>query len=257
MLEVIPMTVAMDPRTSVPPTPPPASPPARRSPGGLPVWGWVLIALGIAGTALMAVVVLVGINMLLTHDLLDEHFSTSQGEFLTGANEGHTFAIDDGAYVITSRSANAGGAFTFANLARTAYAVSADVDVVEIPADPEAFVGIACAAPGGVEGYYLVVRGSGPGVALVRITQGALESPEVLAVDESADITNVRSMSLDCTKWPVGDTVDLVGYVNGEQVLTATDPYGIDGFDTVVLHFSSPDAGASEVFDNVRAVVPE
>lgn len=251
------MSVVMDPQTSGPPTPPRVSPPARRRPGGLPVWGWVLIALGIAGTALMALVVLVGINMLLTHDLLDEDFSTSQGEFLTGENEGHTFAVEDGAYVITSRIANAGGAFTFANLARTAYALRADVDVMAIPADPEAFVGLACAAPSAVEGYYLVVRGSGPGVALVRITQGALESPEALAVDESVEIGDVRSMALECTKRPMGDSVDLTAYVNGERVLAATDPFGINGFDTVVLHFGSPDAGASAVFDNVRVVVPE
>jgi len=251
------MSTTLDPSTGgLSSSTPTSVHPSPRRPGGVPVWAWVLIGLGVAGTALMALA-LVGLNMYLTHDLLDEDFSSGGGEFLTGENTGHTFTVEDGTYVITSRTANAGGAFTFANLARTAYTMTVDADIVSMPVDSDAFVGIACAAAGGTDGYYLVVRGSGPGVALVRIDASRIDDPQVLAVDETADLAPARSMRLECVTPPLGESVDLTGYVDGAMVVTATDAVGIDGFDTVVLHFGTPIAGASAAFDNVRAVVPE
>lgn len=248
-------TTSMDPHAAPRAAAPPV--PAKHRPGGLPVWGWVLIGVGALGSLMMGLLVLVGLNMYLTHDLLHEDFTSSDGAFATGEHRGHSFAVTDGTYVITSLDAGAGGAFAYASLARTAFALRADVDVVSVSSAGPSFVGVACASAGAADGYYLSTSADGTGVLVARMSGELDASPIPLAVDETAQFGPVTSLRLECAKPPMGDAVNLTGYVNGERAITATDTVGIDGFASVVLMFAAPDAGAEAVFDNVDVIVPE
>lgn len=235
------------------------APPPRRRPGGVPVWVWVLIGVGALTSVAIAsigIFAAVGLNQLLTHDLLHENFSTAEGSFPVGTHLDHSFAVEDGSYVITSLEADAGGAFAYATLARKAFALTAEVDVVSMSGSDPMFVGIACAAPGAVDGYYLIVDRSGTGAILIRMDPRPIDEISPLAVDESITAGTVESLRLDCVDEPLGTAVALTGYVNGELVLTARDEAGMDGFDTVVLHTSSAAAGDRVGFDNVDVVVP-
>lgn len=221
------------------------------------MWGWILIGLGCVAGAFMAMLIVFSVNLALTHDLVHEDFSTSEGAFGSGSNQTHSFAVEDGAYVITSLIDDAGAGFAYANLARKAYALTADVDVVDVPEGATAFLGLGCASPAAADGYYLTLGATGTGAILSRLNEGNLGSPTILAIDESADVGPIRHMRLECVQVPFTDAVEVTGFVNGQLILTGRDEQGLDGFDSVVLHFAAADAGAQAVFDNVDVVVPE
>lgn len=241
-----------------PPTPPPASKPTRRHrPGGVPVWGWILIGLGCVAGAFMVLLTVFSLNLALTHDLVHEDFSTSEGAFWSGSNQTHSFAVRDGTYVITALTDDAGAEFAYAYLARKAYALTADVDVVAVPESGTAFLGLGCASPEAADGYYLTLGATGTGAILSRLDARDLGSPTVLAMDESTDVGPVQHLRLECVQVPFTDAVEVTGYVNGQPVLAGRDEQGLDGFDSVVLQFAAVDAGSQAVFDNVHVVVPE
>ncbi len=213
----------------------------------------LLLVLAVAGGVAIAVAVgAIANRTVFTDRLLSADFRDGSGPFTTGTTSGYNYDIVDGTYRIQSRIANPGPADSFANLARTAYAVDISADVVS--ASREFAFGVGCFhSP---SAGYAFLASTQHGVALVRTDTESGASNRVIVTNEQLAVpaANVQ-LRLSCDNHLVGSSVSLKGYVNGQQVISGTDAHGLDGFSLGALEFSTDVAGAEVRFGRAEAVV--
>lgn len=94
------------------------------------------------GVAIVVAVGAIANRTVLTDRLLRADLGSGSGPFTTGATSGYNYDLVDGTCRIQSRIANPGPADSFANLARTAYAVDISADVVSVTG--QAAFGVGC-----------------------------------------------------------------------------------------------------------------
>jgi hypothetical protein len=204
------------------------------------------------GVAIVVAVGAIANRTVLTDRLLRADFGSGSGPFTTGATSGYNYDLVDGTCRIQSRIANPGPADSFANLARTAYAVDISADVVSVTG--QAAFGVGC--------FNSPTRGLRPagqppqGVALVRRDLESGANNRVIATNQQLAVpaANVQ-LRLSCDNRLVGSSVSLKGYLNGQHVITGTDADGLDGFSVGALEFVTEAAGAEVRFDNAEAAV--
>jgi len=209
--------------------------------------------LAVAGGVAIAVAVgAIANRTVFTDRLLSADFRDGSGPFTTGTTSGYNYDIVDGTYRIQSRIANPGPADSFANLARTAYAVDISADVVS--ASREFAFGVGCFHSPGA-GYALLAS-TQHGVALVRRDTESGANNRVIATDEQLAVPAANlQLRLSCANHFVGSGVSLKGYLNGRQVISGTDAHGLDGFSLGALEFSTDVAGGEVRFGRAAAVV--
>jgi hypothetical protein len=212
-----------------------------------------VLVLAVAGGVAIAVAVgAIANRTVLTDRLLRADFREGSGPFTTGATTGYNYDLVDGTYRIQSRIANPGPADSFANLARTAYAVDISADVVSVTGEVAFGVGCFNRPTAG----YALLASPPQGVALVRRDSESGANNRVIATNEQLAVPAANmQLRLSCDNHFVGSSVSLKGYLNGQQVITGTDAHGLDGFSVGALEFVTDAAGAEVRFDNAEAVV--
>jgi hypothetical protein len=213
----------------------------------------VLVLAVVGGVAVVVAVAAIANRTVFTDRLLSADFRNGSDPFMTGATTGYRLDIVDGSYRIQSRIANPGPADSFANLARTAYAVDMSADVVAVTG--EVAFGVGCFhSP--TAGYDLLASPQ-QGVALVRRETESGANNRVIATDEQVAVPTANvQLRLSCANHFVGSGVSLKGYLNGRQVISGTDARGLDGFSVGALEFVTDAAGAEVRFGKAQAVVP-
>jgi hypothetical protein len=212
------------------------------------------LVLAVAGGVAIAVAVgAIANRTVLTNRLLSADFRDGSGPFTTGTTSGYNYDIVDGTYRIQSRIANPGPADSFADFARTAYAVDMSAEVVSVTR--EFAFGVGCFNSPSA-GYAFLASTQG-GVALVRRDTESGANNRVIATIEQVAVpaANVQ-LRLSCANHLVGSSVSLTGYLNGQRVIAGTDAHGLDGFSAGALEFSTDVAGGEVRFGRAQAVVP-
>jgi hypothetical protein len=278
--------VAPSPETPPRPPPPPPGPPTWTAPPppppplGTMIWGnppppppqpqrrrtrlWIGLAVGVVVAVLAAggVVFLVGMNTVLTHDLLKADFAQTAAPFHVGSADGADYRLVDGTYAIRQTDTGQHVNVSVGEYTRVAYAVDTTTDV-SVPSDQPApiAVGLGCynnnSANASPDGYVLLANPDGSGAVIQRRNAG-LAGP-VLATytappGTAQPVTNLR---LTCgVDSPVGNGMHMTGWINGTQVLTANDANGINNFAWTALVLSASQPGTEARFDNAVATVP-
>jgi Protein of unknown function (DUF2510) len=214
----------------------------------------VLVVVVAAGVAIAVAVGAIANRTVLTDRLLSADFRDGRGPFTTGATSGYNYDLVDGSYRIQSRIADPGPpAESFANLARTAYAVDMSAEVVSVTRGVAFGVGCFHSPSAG----YAFLASTQDGVALVRRDTESGTNNRVIATNEQVAVpaANVQ-LRLSCANHLAGSSVSLKGYLNGRQVISGTDAHGLDGFSLGALEFSTDVAGGEVRFATAEAAVP-
>jgi hypothetical protein len=195
-------------------------------------------------------------DVVFKNELLSADFRDGSEPFLADSNANYTYGIVDGAYQIEAKTADQGPASSLAFFERTAYAVNMSADVESVSGD--GLFGVGCySGEEELKGGYLLLAHTGGGVLLLKTVPP--DEVELIAENEKATVptSNVRIM-LSCSN-PVltGSSVPLAGYINGEEVIMATDEDGLDGFSVGGLEFLGQTAGAEVRFTRALAVVSD
>lgn len=217
----------------------------------------VIIAAIVVGLAAVGIGVLMMVDKtVLRHDLLEANFDVEAKPFRVGDTPEYRFELVSGTYRITSAAKPTNTAESFAWFRRYAYSVDISADVVAVSGlGPNTAVGISCADKPNANGHGYMFLVSATGSRVVR-TDGT--SPSVLMTsteshDWSAAPTHLR---LTCSPLP-GNIIEVHGFVNGSEVIHASDPNGLEVFRSVELLLDAKEPNQSVTFDNVVAVVPE
>lgn len=231
--------------SAYPPPPPPARFGRRR----------VLLVLGIAvaivlGVGTFAVVT----DVVFTNDLLDAEFRDGSDPFVTGENDDYVIDLVDGTYRIRSRTGSESPARSFARFPRRAYLVDMSADVVSVSGESQ--FGIGCWHSTRNDGYVLIAR-SGGGVSISRTdeTESGWEGRRLATNEDVVVPTQNVSLMLSCRTALVGSSVTVIGFVDGQEVISVTDPDGYDGFEAGVLVFQSDTKEADARFSRAKAIV--
>ena len=220
----------------------------------------VVVAVLAAG----GVVFLVGMNTVLTHDLLKADFAQTAAPFHVGSADGAEYRLVDGTYAIRQTDTGQHVNVSLGEYARIVYAVDATTDV-SIPSGQPApiAVGLGCynnnSANASPDGYVLLAE-----PRRVRRRHSTPRRWSLLPVPVLATYTAppgtaqpVTNLRLTCgVDSPVGNGMHMTGWLNGTQVLTANDANGVNNFAWTALVLSANRPGAEARFDNVVATVP-
>jgi hypothetical protein len=209
-----------------------------------------------------AVVVLVGMNAVLTHDLLKADFAQTAEPFHVGSAAGAEYRLIDGTYAIRQTDTEEHVNVSVGEFSRVAYAVDARTDVSTASGQPApTAVGLGCynnnTANPSPDGYVLLANPDGSS-AVIQRRDGGRAGP-VLATytappGTAQPVTNLR---LNCgVDSPVSSGMHMTAWMNGNQVLTASDATGINNFAWAALVLSANQPNAEARFDNVVATVP-
>jgi hypothetical protein len=227
-------------------------PPRRRRRWWL--WGGLItlaLVVGVAGIVVLDRVVL-------THHLLKAEFTSAADPFKSGETGDYRFGVVQGTYQIQSKIAPSSPAEAYAWFVRTAYNVDVSADVIAVE-DPtgRAIVGVGCFdSPSDNDHGYVFLVGA-QGYALMTAD---LPLNDVLAtLDKNHEWPpGGQRLGISCSPTsPVGSTdVEVRGYINGTEVISAADAGGFDTYRSVVLYLATEQAGVSVRFDNVTATVP-
>jgi hypothetical protein len=219
---------------------------------------WWIIAGAIAlGVAVLGVVGL-GLDQMLTHDLLSADFSEGDDTFKTGETDQYALDVNDGSYQLTATATPTSPLFTFGWFARTAYYVDIEATIVSIDADG-AIVGIECvhSASGDTNAGYVLMYVPGDGYVLAKVSEDNNGAPEILERVSGAPPAAGDRIGISCgvtSPLPTSKTT-ISGTINGAKVISATDK-SYDSFEAAALTFFPLRAGDSVQFDNVIATVP-
>lgn len=232
----------------------PSTPPPRRSRR----WIWFVVAaavlvVGAGGCGLLLLGV--GLDQALTHDLLDARFTNSAEPFHEGTGDARTgpyrFEVRDGRYVVTATAADAQRAVTVGEFARRAYTV--DLTATLVARDEGSWAGLGCLGNDGT-GYTMEV---GPtGTRLWRVAGSAVTLLDEDGTAVSADSPHQLRLSCHQSLNPSDQTI--TGRIDGREVVSGTDGNPpTDGFDYAGLTLLPAGAGSSATFDDVVGHVPE
>lgn len=217
----------------------------------------LLIALAVVvAIYIVFMVVAITTDVVFKNELLSADFRKGSEPFLTDSNADYTYGIVDATYQIKTKIADQGPASSLAFFNRTAYAVNMSADVESVSGD--GLFGVGCySGEDELKGGYLLLAHTDGGVVLLKTVPP--DEVELIAENEEAAVptNNVRIM-LSCTN-PVltGSSVPLAGYINGEEVIRATDEDGLDGFTVGGLEFLGQTSGAEVRFTRADAVVSD
>lgn len=191
----------------------------------------------------------------LRHDLLEADFQRGAGAFREGATSDYDFKVTGTAYRIRAVSTPSSPASAFANFRRIAYNVDIKADVVAVTGfGPDTGVGIGCGDKPISNGHGYEFDVSSRGYRIVRI-DGA-DVSLIGSVPEAVTLT-ATPLELRITCSPsTGGHITVRGYLNGAEVIQASDPKGLTTFRSALLVLEADTAGQSATFDNVVAVVP-
>lgn len=204
------------------------------------------------------VLLLVGTDQALTHDLIETRFSESAEPFELGSDSGagpYTFAVKDGDYVITATANEANSTMSLGDFARVAYTVDVVTTVSGLGEGRRA--GLGCTgfadAP---DGYYLTV--SDQGASLLRQQDGqttTLDTAPDATVDDAEHL-----LELSCHQQGLRNmnAQTVTATLDGRQIMSADDATPpIDGFGYAGLQFWSLHTDDSVHWGDVTATVPE
>jgi hypothetical protein len=219
------------------------------------VWLWVglgvlVLALGGCGAVLLLGI---GLDAALTHDLVDADFTESAEPFHTGSDPeagAYAFELVDAAYRIRATGPNESIGSTVGEYARTAYTIDTSVEVVDV-SGPDVTVAVGCVDRQG-RGYLFTL---GPdGAAIQRAEPGELVT---LVAEETAVLPAAPfTLALGCHQaMPNPSDTTITASVDGERLLSVTDDQ-VSGFDAVLLGLWPDTDDASVTFDDVVATVP-
>lgn len=213
--------------------------------------------------AIAVVVVIIGASAVyalldrtaLRHDLLEADFERGPGAFREGATADYEFKVTGRAYRISAIGKPSSPASAFANFRRIAYNVDVTADVVAVTGfGPDTGVGIGCGDKPISNGHgyefdvssrgYRIVRTDGSDVSLL----GSVPEPVTLT---STPLT----LRITCSPSANGH-ITVRGYLNGKEVIQASDPQGLTTFRSALLLLEADTTGQSVTFDNVVALVP-
>jgi len=213
-------------------------------------------------TAVVLAVLIAGVGALmlvdrtvLRHDLLEADFDAEAKPFRVGSSPEYEFSLAAGGYRITAVAGPTSPAAAFAWFRRHAYNVDITAELVAVQGfGKDTAAGIGCEDKPNSNGHgyeftvsantYRIVRTDGSAPALLA------SSPSTRALD--GRVTRLR---VTCSPLP-GNFIEIRGYVDGVEVIQATDPNGLDVFRSVVLILEADAIGQQATFDNVVAVVP-
>jgi hypothetical protein len=227
----------------VPPSP---RPPSRRR-------RVIIAAVAVAVLGIGVLIARVADRTVLTHDLLETHFTTASAPFVTGVYGDCRYDLTGGTYVVTATKAGA-VCSTFGRFVRPAYTVDVRARLANLTEKSrQAAFGIGCMGNKGNDGYvFLASRNNG--YAILRVQGGGNRM-----VAEATD-TSLRdralSLRLTCYASSSGSAVVLTGYVNGVSRVDGTDAEGFNEFDYANLALANAGAGGTATFDDVIARVP-
>ena|ERR1017187_4184905 len=95
------------------------------------------------------------------------------------------------------------------------------------------------------------------GMALVRRDGDSGANNRVIATNDSVPVPTANiQVQLSCDDSLTGSSVLLKGYLNGQEVVSGTDPHGLNGFDQGTLELIATGAGSEIRVASVNAVVP-
>jgi hypothetical protein len=219
------------------------------------VWLWVGLGVLVLALGGCGVVVLLGIGMdaALTHDLVDADFTETAEPFHTGSDSevgAYTFELVDDAYRIRATGPNESIGTTVGEYARTAYTIDTTVEVVDV-SSPDLTVAVGCVDREGL-GYLFTL---GPdGAAIQRAQPGELVT--LGTMEEVALPAAPFTLALGCHQaMPNPNDTAVTASVDGERLLAVTDDQ-VSGFDAVLLGLRPDTDDASVTFDDVVATVP-
>lgn len=240
-------TFTPTPLPPVPPTPPTRKRWKRRLAIGGGITVLVLVGAGVLSLVLD--------RTLLRHDLLTAEFDTTPDPFRTGTQGEYRFSLVDGAYRIESAVTPTGPGSAFAWFTRTAFNVDLAADVTAFThSSPQTAVGIGCMDSPAKNGHGYIFATGPAGDA---ITKADLTGTTVLGREDPSENWSPAGHRLRITCRPVGSgDIEVVGYIDGVEVLVAVDPDGYDSFRSALLVLYADDAGDAAQFDHVIAVVP-
>lgn len=146
-------------------------------------------------------------------------------------------------------------ASAFANFRRIAYNIDIKADVVAVTGfGPDTGLGIGCGDKPISNGHgyefdlssrgYRIVRIDGADVSLIGSVPGAV-----------ALTSTPLELRITCSPSTSGH-ITVRGYLNGKEVIRASDPQGLTTFRSALLLLEADTAGQSATFDNVIAVAP-
>ncbi len=232
---------------------PPPSPAARvvpPAPGRRPRTRWMIgVVVGVAVLGLLVV----GLDQVLTHDLLSEDFSEDDGRFFAGEIEDYRSEVRDGRYRLTATTSSPELPLeSFGFFARTAHNVDIHADIAALDA-PGATVGLECAhsAGDGRAGarYLFTASTVGDGYTLELVT-GTLADARVLETAPGPALEAGQRIGLRCNDGAV------TGLVDDTPVIIVNEPI-FGSSEAVALVFGPHEEGDWIEFDEVTAVVPE
>ena len=194
-------------------------------------------------------------DVVFKNELLTADFRKGSEPFQTDANANYTYGIVDATYQIKTKIADQGPASSLAFFNRTAYAVNMSADVESVSG--EGLFGVGCySGEEELKGGYLLLAHTDGGVVLLK----TVPPDEVELIDENEGTTvptsNVR-IKLSCTNPLRRSSAALAGYINGEEVIKATDNGGLDGFTVGGLEFLGQTPDAEVRFTRADAVVSD
>jgi len=218
---------------------------------------WIIggaIVLGVAAIGLVGL----GLDQMLTHDLLSADFSEGDDTFKTGETEQYALDLTDGSYRLTATVTPTSPLVTFGWFARTAYYADIEATIVDVDADG-AIVGIECvhSASDSTNAGYLLMYVPGDGYVLAKVSEDNNGVPEILQRVPGAPLEIGDHIGISCgvtSPLPTSKTT-ITGTVNGAKVISATDK-SYDSFEAAALTFFPLRASDSIQFDNVTATVP-
>lgn len=218
---------------------------------------WIIGGAILLGLAAMSLVGL-GLDQMLTHDLLSADFAEGDDTFKAGETDQYALDLTNGSYRLTATATPTSPLVTFGWFARTAYYVDIEAAIVSLDADG-AIVGLECvhSASGSTNEGYVLMYVPGDGYVLAKLSEENDGMPEILErVPGSPPVAGDR-IGISCgvnSPLPNSETT-ITGTVNGATMVNATDK-SFDSFEAAALTFFPLRANDSIQFDNVIATVP-
>jgi hypothetical protein len=248
------MSTVLDPTTTrwPPPDltipPPPVAPPHRRR--RWPLW----VALGVALTGLGVGGFVVLDRIALTHDLITANFDRDAAPFVTGNTGWSTATLVDGSYQLEAIAAPVQPIASFGMFSRTAFNVDIAVDIVAM--DNQAgtsAAGLACQDLPTTNSHGYLFIASPAGYLIARTDQ---PTNTLLASSTASPTWPLVGHRLRITCDPSKKPVQIRGYVDDVEMLSATDADGFGKYQAGEMWFAPSANGDACRFDNFTARVP-
>ena len=180
--------------------------------------------------------------------IIDDDFGDAGSGWPTESDEDVSLSYDDGGYRVLAKTSTP--SWTFAPVHASVGALAVETRVAYAGGPPTVGYGLLCYGSRDDDGYVFTVSPSG-GYAIFR------ETPDDVRVvaDGASDFGgDADALGLRAARVPgKGRTTHLALFVDGREVVVATDDDGVRRFGLVGVYVQSDEGGSDVLFDDFRA----